>query len=68
MPCYFEDHIPAKLEEETCPLALEARAHVIVQRAIDDMYRKGTLPQPTPVEFLTWVHKAFYDEMPTNFE
>ena len=57
----------AELEEETRPLALEARAHVIVQRAIDEMYRTGTLPRPTSVEFLTWVHKAFYTEMPVEF-
>ena len=57
----------AELEEETRPLALEARAHVIVQRAIDEMHRNGTMPIPTSVEFLTWVHKAFYDEMPEEF-
>lgn len=57
----------AELEEETRPLALEARAHVIVQRAIDDMHRNGTLPRPTSIEFLTWVHKTFYDEMPDEF-
>lgn len=57
----------AELEEETRPLALEARAHVIVQRAIDEMHRNGTMPVPTSVEFLAWVHKAFYDEMPEEF-
>ncbi|OSP53722.1 Fic family protein [Pseudoruegeria sp. SK021] len=57
----------AELEEETRPLALEARAHVIVQRAIDERHRAGSLPRPTSVEFLTWVHKAFYDEMPDEF-
>ncbi|KEJ94693.1 Fic family protein [Pseudosulfitobacter pseudonitzschiae] len=57
----------AELEAETRPLALEARAHVIVQRAIDQMHRDGTLPAPTSVEFLTWVHRAFYDEMPDEF-
>lgn len=57
----------ADLEEETRPLALEARAHVIVQRAIDEMHRNGTMPVPTSVEFLTWVHQAFYDEMPEEF-
>ena len=56
-----------ELEEETRPLALEARAHVIVQWAIDKMHRKGTLHRPTSVEFLTWVHKSFYDEMPDEF-
>jgi Fic family protein len=57
----------AELEAETRPLALEARAHVIVQRSIDKMHRDGTLPRPTSVAFLTWVHKAFYDEMPDEF-
>ncbi len=57
----------AELEEETRPLALEARAHVIVQRAIDEMHRNGTMPVPTSVEFLTWVHQAFYNEMPEEF-
>lgn len=57
----------AELEAETRPLALEARAHVIVQRAIDQMHRDGTLPAPTSVAFLTWVHRAFYDEMPDEF-
>lgn len=57
----------AELEEETRPLALEARAHVIVQRAIDERHRAGTLLRPTSVEFLTWVHKAFYEEMPDEF-
>ena len=57
----------AELEEETRPLALEARAHVIVQRTIDDMFHAGTMPRPTSVDFLTWVHKAFYDEMPEEF-
>lgn len=57
----------AELEEETRPLALEARAHVIVQRAIDERHRNGTMPVPTSIEFLTWVHQAFYDEMPEEF-
>ena len=57
----------AELAEETRPLALEARAHVIVQRRIDQMFRAGTLPVPTSVGFLTWVHRMFYDEMPAEF-
>lgn len=57
----------AELEAETRPLALEARAHVIVQRKIDEMHRAGTLPRPTSVDFLTWAHKTFYDEMPDDF-
>ena len=59
--------VGAELEEETRPLALEARAHVIVQRKIDQMHSAGTLPQPTSLEFLTWAHQTFYDEMPNEF-
>ena len=57
----------AELEGETRPLALEARAHVIVQRRIDEEFRTGKLQQPTSTAFLTWVHKAFYEEMPEEF-
>ena len=57
----------AELHEEIRPLALEARAHVIVQQHIDDMHRSRTLPPPTSIEFLTWIHKAFYEEMPEDF-
>jgi len=57
----------AELEEATRPLALEARAHVIVQRRIDESYRSGTLPRPTSTDFLSSVHREFYDEMPPEF-
>ena len=57
----------AELEPETRPLALEAKAHVMVQREIDEMHLKGTLSSPTSVDFLRWSHRAFYDEMPEEF-
>lgn len=38
-----------------------------MQRAIDEMHRNGTMPAPTSVEFLTWVHQAFYNEIPKEF-
>ena len=54
-------------EKETAPLALEARAHIMVQRKIDILHQKGNLPRPTSVEFLTWIHKEFHDKMPDEF-
>ncbi|MFC2967331.1 Fic family protein [Acidimangrovimonas pyrenivorans] len=57
----------AELADETRPLALEARAHVIVQRQIDEDYLRGTLPSPTGPGFLSWVHEGFYEEMPEEF-
>ena len=31
------------------------------------MHREGILLRPTSAAFLTWVHKAFYDEIPEEF-
>src|SRR3546814_9706083 len=64
MNCYYSNLIeghntrPADIEcalaneelaPEACPLALEAKAHVRVQRSIDAMHRLGNLPSPTSV-------------------
>ncbi|MBK5571126.1 Fic family protein [Ensifer sp. SSB1] len=57
----------AELEEATRPLALEAKAHVIVQREIDRLNHRGALPPPTSAEFISWVHRRFYEEMPAEF-
>ncbi len=59
--------IGAKLEEATRPLALEARAHVVVQQSIDEMHLAGELTSPTTTAFLTRIHEAFYGEMPEEF-
>lgn len=57
----------AELEEAARPLALEAKAHVIVQREIDHLSYAGALPSPTSVQFISWVHRRFYEEMPEEF-
>jgi Fic family protein len=57
----------AELDEERRPLALEARAHVLVQRTIDQTFTAGSLPSPTSVEFVTWIHNQFYENMPPEF-
>jgi len=59
--------VGAELSEETRPLALEARAHVIVQRQIDERFLSGSLDSPTSSTFISWVHEAFYSEMPPEF-
>ena len=40
---------------------------MIVQRRIDARHRAGTLPRPTSTEFLSSVHREFYEEMPPEF-
>jgi Fic family protein len=56
-----------EIEQDKRSLALEAKAHVDVQRAIDIAHRSGKLPIPVSTKFVSWVHKCFYDEMPEEF-
>lgn len=57
----------AEIDPERRPLALEAKAHVEVQRMIDGLGLRGELPSPTSIDFIRWVHRAFYDGMPKEF-
>ncbi|UUP18302.1 hypothetical protein NTH_02782 [Nitratireductor thuwali] len=57
----------AEIDPQRRPLALEAKAHVEVQRVIDRLALRGQLPSPTTIEFIRWIHRAFYDEMPEEF-
>jgi Fic family protein len=48
-------------------LQIEARAHIRVQRLIDELHAKHALPEPASADFLQWLHAEFYrdatDEM-----
>ncbi|WP_244421659.1 Fic family protein [Allomesorhizobium alhagi] len=57
----------AAIDPERRPLALEAKAHVEVQRTIDGLGLRGELPIPTSIDFIRWVHRVFYNEMPEEF-
>lgn len=57
----------AEVEPERRALALEAKAHVEVQREIDALHRSGKLPSPTSIDFIMWIHERFYAEMPDEF-
>ena len=56
----------AELDPERRVLALEAKAHMLVQREIDARIHDGTLPNPVSPEFLSWTHRRFYEEMPAE--
>jgi Fic family protein len=58
--------VPSLIPERR-PLALEARAHVLVHRAIDEAYAAGRLLTPTSIPFIMWIHRSFYEEMPEEF-
>jgi Fic family protein len=45
-------------------LQLEARAHIQVQRAIDERHARGELEEPARQSFIRWVHERFYEGAP----
>jgi Fic family protein len=59
--------IEAALQKQnTVPLArrdllIEAVAHVRVQEKIDAMFASGNLPEPASIEFIRFLHQAFYE-------
>lgn len=53
-------------EPERRNLQLEARAHIRVQRAIDDLNARGLLDEPAEVSFVRWVHEQFYADAPAE--
>jgi len=80
MNCYYsnliEGHnttpreIEAALEgqmassEERRNLQLEARAHIRLQREIDQRHATGALAEPASIDFIRWLHEEFYRDAP----
>lgn len=48
-------------------LQLEARAHHAVQTQVDRLAFDHQLPEPASLEFLGWLHEAFYNGAPEAF-
>lgn len=53
-------------EPERRNLQLEARAHIRVQRAIDELHARGMLGDPAKAGFIRWVHEQFYADAPAE--
>lgn len=51
-------------EPERRNLQLEARAHIRVQRAIDERHARGELGEPSSEAFIRWLHEQFYADAP----
>lgn len=79
MNCYYSNLIeghatrPIDIEKalarplvEARPLLQEARAHIEVQKHIDDLAGAAALPLPTSVAFLKDLHRRLYERMPTE--
>jgi Fic family protein len=60
----LQDRLDASRERRN--LQLEARAHIRVQREIDRQHAAGALPEPASVEFIRWLHRAFYEDVPAE--
>lgn len=54
-------------DSERRELQIEAAAHVRVQTEIDRMAAGNRLPEPASVEFIRWLHREFYRDMPASF-
>jgi Fic family protein len=51
-------------DEERRNLQLEAAAHVRVQAEVDGLAAEDRLPEPASAEFVRWLHREFYRELP----
>ncbi len=51
-------------DEERRNLQLEARAHIRIQRMIDDEFARGALADAASVEFIQRMHREFYRDAP----
>jgi len=45
-------------------LQLEAAAHVRVQAEVDRMAAEASIPEPTSTDFIRWLHREFYRDVP----
>lgn len=48
-------------EDDRRDLKIEAVAHYRVQQEIDEREAAGMLPDPASIEFIRYLHRAFYD-------
>jgi len=78
MNCYYSNLIeghnttPREIEraiggqldeaEDRRNLQIEARAHIRLQREIDRLHAADALPEPASLEFILWLHRAFYED------
>ncbi|MAB12698.1 MULTISPECIES: Fic family protein [Parvibaculum] len=57
----------AEVDDKIRPLAEEAKAHVLVEREIDELFAADRLPVATSIEFIRYVHARFYENMPAEY-
>ena len=59
-------HLAGKFDdnEQRRNLQIEAAAHVRVQGEVDRMAAGNRLPEPALIDFILWLHRAFYRDAP----
>ena len=67
-PHDIERALEGKLDndKERRNLQLEAAAHARVQGQVDGMMAEGHLPEPASVDFIRWLHREFYKDLPPD--
>lgn len=65
-PRDIESALDGKLDndKDRRNLQLEAVAHARVQGEIDRMMAENLLPEPASVDFIRWLHREFYKDLP----
>lgn len=61
-PLDIERALAGELDGERRDLQIEARAHVRVQAAVDQLAIDSRLPEPASREFIRWLHQEFYKD------
>ncbi len=61
-PREIERALDNELEEDTTRrnLQIEARAHIRLQKMIDELHTQGDLPDPSSIDFIRMLHREFY--------
>jgi len=52
------------VDDERRNLQIEARAHIRLQKEIDESFARGTLPDPCSIAFIQALHREFYIDAP----
>lgn len=63
-PRDIERALAKQLDEDRRNLQREAAVHVRLQREIDARYAQAALDAPASIEFIRWLHRAFYEDAP----
>ncbi|HWR01435.1 MAG TPA: Fic family protein [Chlorobaculum sp.] len=67
-PRDIEQALQDRFEDDTerRNLQQEAVTHIRVQKEIDNLYAAGKLVEPASIDFIRWLHRQFYRDLPDS--